>query len=92
MAFTDTQEMRCVKEQPCDRAGCAWFTLRDRSRGRRGHAGSGRKVALKQGLKGSMGSRCLETGGKGLPSKDLREVTAGHREETEATGGGSCEK
>lgn len=39
-----------------------------------------------------MGFRCLETGGKGFLSKDLREVIVGYREEIEVIGGGSCEK
>lgn len=37
-----------------------------------------------------MGSRCVETGGKGFPSKVLSGGTIGPGEETEASGGGSC--
>lgn len=49
--------------------------------------GSRGKVTPKLSLKGSAGFACVEIAWKGVPSKGLREMTAGHRKET-----GGCEE
>lgn len=69
-SHSDTEGMGRVQEQPFHGAGRAGLTWRRRARGGRGY-GLG-EAAQPLDLKGPVGSRCVEMGGRGEPSKGLR--------------------